>query len=158
MASFPIVVVFPTPFTPITSITDGLLSKFKETKTHIAVVVDEFGGTLGIVTLEDILEEIVGEIWDETDEVEEDYVEKSESEFIIDGDMNIYDMFELVGLDEDLVETDYETVGGWCTEVLDDFPKENDSFTFKNLKVTILSVDGVRVESVRVELIQIEEE
>lgn len=136
----------------------SLLTKFKETKTHIAVVVDEFGGTLGIVTLEDILEEIVGEIWDETDEVEEDYVEKSESEFIIDGDMNIYDMFELVGLDEDLVETDYETVGGWCTEVLDDFPKENDSFTFKNLKVTILSVDGVRVENVRVELIEIEEE
>lgn len=133
----------------------GLLSKFKETKTHIAVVVDEFGGTLGIVTLEDILEEIVGEIWDETDEVEEEFVEKSDSEFIIDGDMNIYDMFELVGLDEDTLETDYETVGGWCTEVLDDFPKENDTFEFKNLKVTILKVDGVRVENIRVEVIEL---
>ena len=136
----------------------SLLAKFKETKIHIAIVVDEFGGTLGIVTLEDILEEIVGEIWDETDEIEEDYVEKSDNEFIIDGDMNIYDMFELVGLDEDAVETDYETVGGWCTEILDDFPKENDTFIFKNLKVTVLSVDGVRVEDVRVEVLEEEEE
>lgn len=135
------------------SISD-MLTKFKETKTHIAVVVDEYGGTLGILTLEDILEEIVGEIWDETDEVEEEYVEKSETEFIIDGDMNIYDMFELVGLDEELVDSDYETVGGWCTEILDDFPKENDTFEFKNIKVTILKVDGVRVENIRVEVIE----
>ena len=55
--------------------------------------------------------------------------------------MNIYDMFELIGLDEELVETDYETVGGWCTEILDDFPKDNDTFEFRNLKVTILKVD-----------------
>ena len=136
----------------------GLLKKFKETKTHIAVVVDEFGGTLGIVTLEDVLEEIVGEIWDETDEIEEDFIEKSDNEFIIDGDMNIYDMFEEVGLDEEELETDYETVGGWCTEVLDDFPKKDDTFTFKNLKVTILAVDGVRVENVRVEKIEEESE
>ena len=139
------------------SISD-LLTTFKETKTHIAVVVDEYGGTLGIVTLEDILEEIVGEIWDETDEIEEEYVEKSDTEFIIDGDMNIYDMFELIGLDEELVESDYETVGGWCTEILDDFPKENDTFEFRNLKVTILKVDGVRVENIRVEVINSEEE
>lgn len=132
----------------------SLLKKFKETKTHIAVVVDEFGGTLGIVTLEDVLEEIVGEIWDETDEIEEDFIEKSDNEFIIDGDMNIYDMFEEVGLDEEELETDYETVGGWCTEVLDDFPKKDDTFTFKNLKVTVLAVDGVRVENVRVEKIE----
>ena len=91
-------------------------------------------------------------LWEENNFTE--LLEKSENEFIIDGDMNIYDMFELVGLDENTLETDYETVGGWCTEVLDDFPKDNDTFEFKNLKVTILKVDGVRVENIKVEVIE----
>ncbi len=136
----------------------GVLKLFKKTGRHIAVVVDEFGGTLGIVTLEDIIEEIVGDIWDETDKVEEEFVEKSDHEFIVDGDMNIYDMFELVGYEDDEFESEYETVAGWCTEVLDDFPKVNDTFTFENLNIKILEVNGVRVEKVSVELVEKEED
>jgi len=136
----------------------SILKMFKKSRTHIAIVVDEFGGTLGVITMEDILEEIVGEIWDETDNVEEEFVEKSETEFIVDGDMNIYDMFELVGMEDDEFDSEYETVAGWCTEVLDEFPKPEDTFEFKNLKVTILEVDGFRVISVRIEKLHIEEE
>ena len=136
----------------------SILKMFKKTRTHIAIVVDEFGGTLGVITLEDILEEIVGEMWDETDEVEEEFIEKSETEFIVDGDMNIYDMFELVGIEDDEFDSEYETVAGWCTEVLDEFPKPNDTFEFKNLKVTILEVDGFRVINVRIEKTQLDEE
>ena len=136
----------------------SILKKFKKSGTHIAIVVDEFGGTLGVITLEDLLEEIVGDMWDETDKVEEEFVEKSDNEFIVDGDMNIYDMIEMVGLEEEEVETEYETVGGWCTEILDEFPKPNDTFEYKNLKVTILEVDGVRVLSVRIDKIELDEE
>ena len=131
---------------------------FKKSGRHIAIVVDEFGGTLGVITLEDIIEEIVGDIWDETDKVEEEIIEKSETEFIVDGDMNIYDMFDMVGFNDDDFDSEYETVAGWCTEVLDDFPKVNDAFTFQNLNVKILEVNGVRVEKVSVEVMEIEEE
>ena len=136
----------------------SILKLFKKTGRHIAIVVDEFGGTLGVITLEDIIEEIVGDIWDETDKVEEEFIEKSETEFIVDGDMNIYDMFDMVEFNDDDFDSEYETVAGWCTEVLDDFPKENDSFTFKNLNVKVLEVNGVRVEKVSVEVMEIEEE
>lgn len=136
----------------------GVLKMFKKSGRHIAIVVDEFGGTLGVITLEDIIEEIVGDIWDETDKVEEEFIEKSETEFIVDGDMNLYDMFDLVEFKDDDFDSEYETVAGWCTEVLDDFPKVNDAFTFKNLNVKILEVNGVRVEKVSVEVIEIEEE
>lgn len=136
----------------------GILKMFKKSGRHIAIVVDEFGGTLGVITLEDIIEEIVGDIWDETDKVEEEIIEKSENEFIVDGDMNIYDMFDMVGFNDDDFDSEYETVAGWCTEVLDDFPKVNDTFTFQNLNVKILEVNGVRVEKVSVEVMEIEEE
>ena len=128
----------------------AILKEFKETKTHIAIVVDEFGGFLGIITLEDVLEEIVGDIWDEMDEVHEDVIKHQANEFIIDGDMNIEDMFEEVGFEEEDFDSEYDTVGGWCTEVIDDFPKIGDKFSYKNLDITILKVDGFRVEEVKV--------
>ena len=131
------------------SITD-ILKEFKARKTHIAVVVDEFGGFDGIITLEDVLEEIVGEIWDEMDEVHDDVIKHNANVFIIDGDMNIYDMFEEIGFEDDEFESEYETVGGWCTEVIDDFPKPHDKFSYKNLDIEVLKVDGFRVEEVKV--------
>lgn len=137
----------------------AILKEFKKTHSHVAIVVDEFGGTLGLITLEDILEELVGDIWDETDVVEEDYTKKSDDEYIFDGDLNVYDFLDILGIDDKDFESEYITVGGWCTEVLEKFPEVNDTFTYKNIKVTIQKVDGVRVEEVKVDIIEpIEEE
>lgn len=126
----------------------SILKVFKETHTHVAIVVDEFGGTLGIITLEDLLEEIVGDIWDEMDEIEEDVEEKSDGSYIIDGNMNVDDFFELIEFEEDY-ECSYSTVGGLCTEILNDFPKENDTFEFAGYQFKILEMDGVRVEKIK---------
>lgn len=134
-----------------------ILREFKKTHTHIAIVVDEFGGTMGIITLEDILEELVGDIWDETDTIEEEYTQKSDDEFIVDGEMNIYDLFDLVEYDDKDFESEYTTVGGWCTDVLGKFPEVGDYFQFANLQVSILEVDGMRVEKVKVKVLKEEE-
>lgn len=136
----------------------AILKEFKKTHTHIAIVVDEFGGTLGLITLEDILEELVGDIWDETDTIEEDYTKKSEDEYVFDGDLNIYDFLDILEIDDKDFESEYVTVGGWCTEVLEKFPEVGDSFEYKNIKVTIQKVDGVRVEEVKVDIIDSEED
>lgn len=136
----------------------AILKEFKKTHTHIAIVVDEFGGTLGLITLEDILEELVGDIWDETDTIEEDYTKKSEDEYVFDGDLNIYDFLDILEIGDKDFESEYVTVGGWCTEVLEKFPEVGDSFEYKNIKVTIQKVDGVRVEEVKVDIIDSEED
>lgn len=134
-----------------------ILREFKKTHTHIAIVVDEFGGTMGIITLEDILEELVGDIWDETDTIEEEYTQKSENEFIVDGEMNIYDLFDLVDYNDKDFNSEYTTVGGWCTDILGKFPEEGDYFEFANLQVSILEVDGMRVEKVKIKVLKEEE-
>ena len=127
-----------------------LLNEFKETKTHIAVVVDEYGGTEGIITMEDILEEIVGDIFDETDEIEEEFSDEGDGEYIVDGSMNIDDFFELIGYEKEF-ETDYSTVAGLCQEVLDRFAKTGDEFIFDNrYKFKVLYADEFTVEKLKV--------
>lgn len=129
----------------------SLLEDMKEQKQHMAIIKDEFGGTMGIVTMEDIVEELVGEIWDESDKVEEDYKEKSEGVYIVDGSMNIDDFFDLVHYEKE-VETEYTTVGGWVIENLERFAKKGDTFDFANLTVTVLKADEFTVEKVMVEV------
>ena len=133
-----------------------VLKEFKQQKIHIAVVIDEYGGTEGIVTMEDILEEIVGDIFDEDDEIEEEYIEKGHGVYIVDGTMNIDDFFELIGYEEE-VETDYTTVGGFCQDILDRFAKKNDEFDFAHYHFKVLQADEFTVEKLRVEDIEFDE-
>ncbi|MBR4303845.1 MAG: HlyC/CorC family transporter [Clostridia bacterium] len=127
----------------------AVLSELKRRKTHIAVVTDEYGGTMGIVTMEDVLEQLVGEIWDETDEVFEDITEVAENTFEVDGDMSIYDFLDEVGLDSDDFEGDYTTVGGWAIESIGTFPTAGESFVYENLTVTVVETEELRVTKLK---------
>ena len=127
-----------------------LLEEFKTSKIHIALVIDEYGGVEGIITMEDILEEIVGDIFDETDEVEEEYIDNGNGTYIVDGSMNIEDFFELIEYDGEF-ETDYETVGGLCQEILDRFAVNGDKFMFNDrYEIEVLNADEYTVNKLRV--------
>ena len=134
-----------------------VLSLLKRAKQHLAIVSDEYGGTLGVLSMEDVLEQIVGEIWDETDTVEQEVVERGADEYELDGDMTISDFLELTGIDEDGFEAESETVGGWTVERFGTFPKPGDSFRYENLELTVLRMDGRRVERVLVKVLPPEE-
>ena len=127
-----------------------VLAELRHAKKHLAIVTDEYGGTLGVISLEDVLEQIVGEIWDETDEVETEVVEKAEGEYELDGDMTISDFLELVGIDEDGWEFESDTVGGWTIERLGRFPEPGDSVEYQGVTVTVLAMDKQRVDRVLV--------
>lgn len=131
-----------------------VLEKMKETKSHMVVVLDEYGGTMGILTMEDVLEQLVGEIWDESDEIEREFVCIDDTHFEADGDMRIYDFFDEfdIDIDEDEdFETDSATVGGWTITMLDGEVDEGDSFTFENLRITVKKAEEHRVERIEVE-------
>ena len=130
----------------------AVLNTLRKAKQHLAIVSDEYGGTLGVVSMEDVLEQIVGDIWDESDVVEHEVVQREKSEYELDGAMILSDFLELVGLNEDDVDAESNTVGGWTLEMFGGFPREGDSFTYRNLTVTVLSMDGRRVERVLVKL------
>lgn len=130
----------------------AVLSELRHAKQHLAVVVDEYGGTLGVLSMEDVLEQLVGEIWDETDKVEEEVVERPDGRFELDGDMVISDFVELMELSEDDFDFESETVGGWTIEMFGSFPKAGDSFEYENFTVTVLEMDGLRVEKVLVKV------
>ena len=130
----------------------AVLNTLRKAKQHLAIVSDEYGGTLGVVSMEDVLEQIVGDIWDESDVVEHEVVQREKSEYELDGAMILSDFLELVGLNEDDVDAESNTVGGWTLEMFGSFPQEGDSFTYRNLTVTVLTMDGRRVERVLVKL------
>lgn len=126
---------------------NDLLKILQKNKSHIAVVVDEFGGTHGIVTMEDILEELVGEIWDEHDEVVEFLKEVSDKVYEVDCSMDFDDF--CVDFDIDC-ETDSVSVGGWVMEQLGKIPEIEETFSYENLDVTILEIDSNRVIRIKV--------
>ena len=129
----------------------AVLEQLRKAKQHLAIVTDEYGGVCGIVTMEDVLEQIVGEIWDETDEIEDEVVERAEGVWELDGDMSVGDFTELLELNEEEFETESSTVGGWTLEKFGSFPREGDRFTWEALTVSVLKMDGLRVEKVLVE-------
>ena len=129
----------------------AVLSQLRRAKQPLAVVTDEYGGTLGVVSMEDVLEEIVGDIWDDTDVVEPEVVQRTAGEYELDGAMMLSEMEELLGLPEDSIEAESTTVGGWTLECFGGFPQEGDSFERGGLKVTVLEMsDGRRVDKVLV--------
>lgn len=130
----------------------AVLSELRRAKQHLAVVVDEYGGTLGVLSMEDVLEQLVGEIWDETDEVEEEIIERPDGRFELDGDMVISDFIELMELNEEDFDFESDTVGGWTIEMFGSFPKVGDSFEYENFTVTVLQMDGLRVEKILVQV------
>ena len=134
-----------------------VLNRLRKEKQHLAIVSDEYGGTLGVLSMEDVLEQIVGEIWDETDTVEQEVVQRTENEFEVDGDMVISDFLELADIRENDFEAESETLGGWTVEMFGEFPKAGDSFQYRNLTVTVLSMDGRRVEKVLIKINKAEE-
>lgn len=138
-----------------------VLEKMKETKTHMVVVLDEYGGTMGILTMEDVLEQLVGEIFDEGDDMEREFVCLDDTHYEADGDMRVYDFFDEFDIDieeDEEFDGDTATLGGWVTTMLDGEPEEDDTFTFENLKLTVKKTDGRRIERVSVEITEPVEE
>ncbi|MDI6452019.1 HlyC/CorC family transporter [Peloplasma aerotolerans] len=141
--------VFVTEYMRVTN----LLEMLKEHKSHMAIVKDEFGGTLGVVTMEDILEEIVGDIWDEHDEIVEQINEIDENNYRVKGTADLEDVFEQLHIDEDEDELEYSTVNGWVLDELGRIPVIGDMFEYKNFKITVTSADTKRVLEVNIEVL-----
>ena len=127
-----------------------VLNLLKSSKQHIAIVTDEYSGTLGIISMEDVLEQLVGEIWDETDIVENEIIPVSDSSYILDGDVSIQDFIGLFNLDEEELNVDSETLGGLVVEQLNHFPEEGESFSFLNMTFKVLKMEKRRVAKVSV--------
>ncbi len=140
-------------FVPETKKIDDLLRDFQENKVHIAIVVDEFGGTSGIVTLEDILEEIVGEINDEYDEEEKSYTRVNANTYIFEGKTLLSDLYKILNLDDETfeeVEGDADSLAGLLLEIKGDFPELNEKIDYKNFTFVVTELDGHRISKIKV--------
>lgn len=133
----------------------NLLDLLQDNKAHMAIVKDEFGGTLGIVTMEDILEEIVGDIWDEHDEIIEQIIQVDDYTYKVKGTADLDDVFEKLDIDD---EMDFSTVNGWVQDMLGKIPMVGDSFIFNNIKVVVTSADTKRVLEVNIHVVNLEPE
>ena len=140
-------------FVPETKKIDDLLREFQENKVHIAIVVDEFGGTSGIVTLEDILEEIVGEINDEYDEEEKFYSKLNYNTFIFEGKTLLTDLCSILNVDDEEfeeVEGDADTLAGLLLEIKGDFPSIHEKIDYKNYTFEVMNVEERRISKIKV--------
>jgi len=142
-------------FVPETKKINDLLKEFQEKKIHLAIVVDEYGGTEGIVTMEDILEEVVGEITDESDEAEEFYRQIDATTWIFDGKTLLNDFYKVTELDDELfdeVKGESETLAGLILEIREGFPKRNDIIPCKGIEFTVLGMDQRRIKEIKAKL------
>jgi putative hemolysin len=141
--------VRPAYFVPETKKLDDLLREIRQKRTHMAIVVDEYGSVAGLVTIEDLVEEIVGDIQDEYDREENLYEQVTQYEYVFDAKINIDEFNEL--MDTDLENEDYDTLGGFLLAQLDKIPVAGDTITYKDLAFTVLTTRGLRITKVRVE-------
>ncbi len=118
-----------------------IMNEFRKSRTHMAVVADEYGGITGIVTMEDVLEQLVGEIWDENDDIVNDWQELDKNRFECSGDMNLSEFFDNLDLDDEEVETGCATVGGWATENIGAMPVPFDAFDYQEFTILVKQVD-----------------
>jgi gliding motility-associated protein GldE len=142
-------------FVPENKKLDNLLQDFQRMKSHLAVVVDEYGGTSGVVSLEDVIEEIVGDISDEFDDENIHFSQIDEQNFLFEGKVNLKDFYRITGVHEDLFEThkgEAETLAGFILEVLGHFPKKGQKIQFESYRFTIESLDKKRIKQIKITL------
>ena len=144
--------LLPVVFLHKTTILPQALRELHEKKLHLAIVTDEYGGTMGLITMEDILEQLVGDIWDETDEIEDEIVELAPELYEVDGNMRIYDFLEEFEIDDRDFDDDNATVGGFAIEQLGGYPARGESFDFEHLTITVKQLQNLRVTRVLVKV------
>jgi putative hemolysin len=140
-------------FVPENKKLDNLLKDFQNMKSHLAIVVDEYGGTSGLVSLEDVIEEIVGDISDEFDDETLNYSKIDDKNYIFEGKINLKDFYRIIDVDEDLFEDkkgEAETLAGFILEILGNFPKKGHKIVFENCVFVIEAVDQKRIKQIKV--------
>ncbi|MFO7658443.1 MAG: gliding motility-associated protein GldE [Bacteroidales bacterium] len=145
--------VRPPYFVPETKKIDDLLKEFQTNKIHLAIVIDEYGGTSGIIALEDILEEIVGEITDETDEISPFFIQIDTNKYIFEGKILLNDFYKVFDLEDDIFEQirgDADTLAGLILEMKGEIPKKNDNVKYKNFEFNVIAVDTRRIKKIQV--------
>lgn len=128
-----------------------ILSEFKKNKLHIAIVSDDYGGTIGMLTMEDLLEQIVGDIWDEDEEIEHKLVKVSENLYRVSADVNIHELFDLLEIYDRNFNSSSVSFGGWVLETMGRMPDEGDTLEYKDLKITVEKISSNRIASLLVE-------
>ena len=144
-------------FVPETKKINDLLEDFQERKSHMAFIIDEYGGCSGIVTMEDILEEIVGEISDELDDDDEMFIIEKTGAYLFEANIQLNDFFKIIKIDSgafDNVKGEADTLAGLILEIKEDFPEVNDVIEFNNYRFTVIEVGNRRIKKIRFEIIE----
>lgn len=141
-----------------TKLISEAMRDMQRSKVHLAVVTDQYGGTKGIITLEDIIEELVGEIYDEDDEIVNSLLMIAPDKYEVAGDMSVSDMLEMLDLDEDTIDTEYNSVGGWVTDVMEHIPEAGETAETGIFRITAAVVNEQNVEKVIIEVLPSEDE
>jgi putative hemolysin len=144
-------------FVPENKKLDDLLNEFKKMKTHLAIVVDEYGGTSGLISLEDIIEEIVGEISDEFDDEDLVFSKLDENNYVFEGKTALKDFYKVIELEETAVFEDYkgeaETLAGFLLEISKGFPKKHEVITYHNYVFTIEAFENMRIKQIKLAIV-----
>lgn len=140
-------------YVPPKKLIGELLKEIQHQKMHLAVVTDQYGGTLGIISLEDIIEELVGEIWDECDDVVTPIIELSEGEYQVSADLNVYDLFDHLEVEGLEYDGQSETISAWALDSFKKIPEKGDSFIYQSLKLTVLDIVDQRITNMLVNVV-----